>query len=268
MVLILLVLLTGATLAVMLWAGTAWFQAYIYSEPVAQLYWRAPAAGALLAAWVGLWAYLDYRHPDRFDTLFRFTAEDEKKFNEFWVERGKQKVHFEAKTISRGSLPGQVVFQEDRPPYRVWTRSDAVIVKEGEQEVRFEADKGPDGNYRVERGKDLHYRDAHGRVMKESSMGRVVIPRRGLLLANMGLNLFFFVLWFACLWLLLRFQWSHALGLAAIFWVAMIVIILPMLLTRASDVGAKRAPPAAPQTQARSRFAPSLPHPAPAGWAG
>ena len=32
-----------------LFAWTLWFQAYIYTEPATQLWWRAPAAGTALA---------------------------------------------------------------------------------------------------------------------------------------------------------------------------------------------------------------------------
>ena len=53
--------------------------------------------------------------------------------------------------------------------------------------------------------------------------------RLGRFLVNMFLNFFHFCLWFICLWLLLRFQWSHALGLAFVMWIAMSLAVLPML---------------------------------------
>ena len=43
--LILTVILVWVVLMVVLGAGTLWLQGYIYSEPAADLYWRAPAAG-------------------------------------------------------------------------------------------------------------------------------------------------------------------------------------------------------------------------------
>ena len=55
------------------------------------------------------------------------------------------------------------------------------------------------------------------------------------------LNFGFLAVWFVCLWLLLRFQWSHALGLAVAFWAAMTLFVLPPLLTRAEEVARQRA---------------------------
>jgi hypothetical protein len=51
------------------------------------------------------------------------------------------------------------------------------------------------------------------------------------------LNLFFnfghLIVWFLGLWLLLRFQWGHALGFAVVAWLVMTLTILPMLLSYA-----------------------------------
>ena len=55
---------------------------------------------------------------------------------------------------------------------------------------------------------------------------------RGLTFINLLLNAVFFGVWFACLWLLLRFQWPHALGLAVPLWATFVLIIVPMLITR------------------------------------
>ncbi len=49
-------------------------------------------------------------------------------------------------------------------------------------------------------------------------------------------------MWFLSLWLLLRFQWPHALGLAVAFWLVML-FILPMILTKAESVRKERLPP-------------------------
>ncbi|HMC63794.1 MAG TPA: hypothetical protein VKI65_02535, partial [Gemmataceae bacterium] len=47
------------------------------------------------------------------------------------------------------------------------------------------------------------------------------------------------------LWLLLRFQWSHALGLAVVFWLVMTLLILPMLRTQMIKLAQQRATPTA-----------------------
>ena len=68
--------------------------------------------------------------------------------------------------------------------------------------------------------------------MREDNLGQLSTFRWGVFLACAFLNFFHLALWFVCLWLLLRFQWSHALGLAVIFWLAMTVFGVPALLAK------------------------------------
>src|SRR5713101_796585 len=81
-------------------------------------------------------------------------------------------------------------------------------------------------------GRSLLYHDARGREMSEDSLGQLSTFHWGVLLACGFLNLFNLALWFVCLWMLLRFQWSHALGLAIIFWLISTILIVPTLLAK------------------------------------
>ena len=65
-------------------------------------------------------------------------------------------------------------------------------------------------------------------------MRRVLFRSRSVttILMTFLLNFLHLGVWFVCLWLLLRFQWSHALGLAIVFCLAMTLVVLPMLFTR------------------------------------
>jgi len=47
------------------------------------------------------------------------------------------------------------------------------------------------------------------------------------------LNFLHLGLWFVCLWVFVRFQWSHALGLAIIMWLVMTLAVLPMVFEQA-----------------------------------
>ena len=74
-----------------------------------------------------------------------------------------------------------------------------------------------------------------GWVMIEYETGPDGIPtkfRFGRFVINLFLNFVHFVLWFFCLWLLLRFQWSHALLLAAVFWLVFALLVWPVLQDR------------------------------------
>jgi hypothetical protein len=240
--LILVFAVVGAALLGFLWGGTRWFQGYIYSEPVEQVYWRAPAAAAVLLLFLGFWGYVDYRAPGRYVSLFDFSpTENLPHFKELWGEKAGKRTLYKLTREANGAI----VYRDDR--HRPMpSRLDAVIAKEDSDEVRFEAERDAQGNYKIDRGHDNpRYRDKRGRELSNGQISRFYWGR---LLANLFLNLLHLAVWFACLWLLLHYQWPHALGLAVIFWLVMTIVIVPMLLNQVESVARKRAaPPSAAQ---------------------
>src|SRR5262249_18800386 len=72
-------------------------------------------------------------------------------------------------------------------------------------------------------------------------LGQVTLFYRGLWLLNIFFNLLHFAIWFVCLWLLLQYQWPHALGLAIVFWVVMTFLPLRMVLDRTKQIAQERA---------------------------
>lgn len=244
--LILTIVVLALGLGVLLWVGTVWFQGYIYSEPVSEIYWRAPAASAAIALYLGLWAFLEYRNPERFETFFNFSPREEKDFNEIWAVRAGQKTRY-----TRGrDAKGITVYRdaEGRPPM---THPDAVVVKEDDQEVEFRAERDDKGHFKIERGRSLRYTDDRGREMTEDHLGRLSTFRWSLLWLNLFVNLLHLGVWFACLWLLLRFQWPHALGLAIIFWLTVTLAVMPMVLAKARDAAKQRSLATSPAVAAR-----------------
>src|SRR5437764_252679 len=226
-----------AVLTLVLAAWTLWFQGYIYSEPVEQIYWRAPAAGAALALFLCLWTFLDYRAPGRYQTLTTFSASDDKTYPELRIPNaaGGEDVYKMRKTA------------QGRPEYykggeRLKSRPEKVIVVDNGQRYVFEPDRGAKGHFQVGPDGYLHYQDKeHGLEMSEYYLGQVTIrhPGRGVL--NVLLNLAYLAVWFVCLWLLLHFQWPHALGLAVVCWLVMILFVLPPVLGQAEDLAQQRA---------------------------
>jgi len=196
---ILILLLVWAGLVVLLWAGSVWFQGYIYSEPAPQLAWSAPVAGTVLAAFFALWCWIDYHSPGKYTDLFHFSPrEDHPPFTELLAVKGTSSTRYTLTKDAQGRLD-----------YR-----DA------------------NGNYKMRTGRSLLYHDARGREMSEDNLGQISTFRWGVFLGAAFLNAFHLALWFVGLWLLLRFQWSHALGLAAIFWLISTVLIVPTLLAK------------------------------------
>jgi hypothetical protein len=74
------------------------------------------------------------------------------------------------------------------------------------------------------------------RVFDSGPTGIPEIFRTGRFLANLLLNFLHLALWFVCLWLLVRFQWSHALGFAFCLWLLFTLALLPLMLDYAARV--------------------------------
>jgi len=227
--LILLFVLMAVVLGVLLGVGTLWLQGYLYSQPVEKILMRAPAAALGLTLFFALWSYLEAKHPTRFEALL-FSYQDTKHYPEFWTVKGNQKTHFKL----RRNAQGRPSYLDDEAKAPV-THPDLIIVKDDDQEVQFKPDRDAKGNFQIEQGGSLQYRDERGRVMSESSIGMLSTTRLGALFSNLFINATHLVVWFLILWLVLRFQWSHALGLAFFFWLLNSLTLMPMLLSRAKE---------------------------------
>lgn len=240
--LVLIVLVVFAVLSLLLAAWTLFFQGYIYSEPAEAIYWRAPAAGAALTLFLLFWIVLDYRSIEkptdegRYRPLHEFSARETLDYDKLTiVNQDRQKVQY----TKRG---GQYVSQGGR---RMPERPLEIITtdKEGQEHV-FKPPTDDKGNFKIEKGQSLrYYEDGNpSRYMEEGFFGQISIYHYGWLVMGLLLNFGFLVVWFVCLWLLLRFQWSHALGLAFVAWLISL-FVLPMLLTQAENVRRGNLPP-------------------------
>jgi hypothetical protein len=255
-VILLIFALILVSLAVFLWVGTLFFQGYIYSEPVSELYWRAPVAGLALTLFLGLWCFFDYRSPGRFQSLFDFTATEVEEFPKIWAVKKGQEIPLEPKTVAQGPLKRTEYFMRGTR----WSRSDgdgmteAIIVEDKDgQKHTFKPELTKEGTFKVDpNDSQARYVEVDGRkrVMLERSIGRIATTRWGKLVANIFLNLLHLGIWFGCLWLLLRYQWSHALGLAVVFWIVITLTILPMLFTRIETASPHKTTPKPTSTTA------------------
>jgi len=242
--LLLLLLLVGAVLAGLLYVGALIFQGVFYTEPSTQLSWGAPAAAGVITLFLGLWCALDANNRGAtsqdlpYDTLFRFSPEEEMTpgpVEQLWAVRkdSKDPVEYKRRKYAVGGISHVEYVEAARPDHR-WNSSavvDAILIRIDGQEYRFVPKQTREGGYR-------QFVDADGWVMREydpgGPTGQPTKFRSGRFLANLLLNSLHLGLWFGCLWLLLRFQWAHALGLGLILWLVMTLTFLPMLLTQAA----------------------------------
>jgi hypothetical protein len=243
---LLIFLVIAISLAVLLAAGTLFIQGYLYSEPVGDIFWRAPAAAVVLTIFFWLWCFLNYRATDPratelpYETIFTSAGtEDTAKepVAEIWAERGGNRTHYRRHTIVVTPIRYEYHDSSDKR-LTMFQNIDAIVVKEGDPksptEVHFVA--RPEENKFVEEG--------GSRYMTVDNFGRIYTPRPGRSRTMLLINALHFVVWFLTVWLLLRFQWSHALGLAIVFWLAMTMLIMPQILARVPRKTPEPAPPA------------------------
>jgi hypothetical protein len=242
LILVVLLLLTWFVLSVLLAAWTLWFQSYIYSEPTGEMYWRAPAAGGAITLFLLVWIILDYNSPGNYRELHQFSyTEDLQPFPELRIinHDGKEETFVGV----HNARTGMEYRRKDRP---LPSRPDRIVAIRGNEKYVFEPQRR-DGKFVEGAGGVVHYYNADNHwEMKEGQLGYVSVTRPAWLIANLVLNGLHLAVWFVCLWLLLRFQWSHALGQAIVCWLAMTFLVLPGLLDRAEDAYKARHPATGP----------------------
>lgn len=233
--LLLIHLLLFLVLAALLWGGTQLVQGMLYEEPPTQLVWRAPAAAGALTAFFLLWCLLNYAAsaPGSTDTpytsLFNLsTNEQSPPVPEFQVIRpNAAPVRYRLRK-SAGARPVAEYYDDNSTKFGdVQAReAETIVIKEGDKETRFK--RQADATGPMDEGRRWREEDGK-RVFTED--GRITTPRAGRSVMTVILNVLHLGVWFACLWLLLRFQWPHALGLALVLWVAM-TFALPVLFDK------------------------------------
>ncbi|MBX9680597.1 MAG: hypothetical protein K2X38_17730 [Gemmataceae bacterium] len=237
MLLLLVLLLGGATIALLMWLGGAFLQGFFYTEPNAQLYWQAPTAGFAMGAFFALWCFVDLGSgmPPPYDALHRFSPRQDKYPNAVKeltaVKKDGSRIKY--RLVREGDKLGVRNTYKDGAN-REWSSSGVVAIEvpEGNAVIRYEGISDETGGYR-------RFVSADGWFMQEFNgpTGIPEISRTGRLLGNLLLNGFHLVAWFLSLWLLMRFQWPHALGFAVCLWGLCTLVMLPILLDAAASAG-------------------------------
>ncbi|HEY8504846.1 MAG TPA: hypothetical protein VIL46_09710, partial [Gemmataceae bacterium] len=221
MVLALIFVLTTVGLTALFWGGSLLAQGYLYNLPASRLELRAVAAGTAMGLFLTGWVWLDQKNPGRYDTLFDFSQYDIKRFDRFEAVK-KNRAGVEKTVVYERRGGGRRGSDYLDPQGRPFVKNDAdsmvvaIVVEEDGRPVRFNATLDAQGRFVP--SEEFYKEEGGDRYMTETGVGQVLDPRLGVLFANLLLNLVHFLLWFVLLWLVLRFQWAHALGLAFVLW--------------------------------------------------
>lgn len=243
---LLTLLLVTLGLVALMWTGTLTAQGYIYDSPTEGLAWRAPSAAGLLAAFLFLWMVIEFRRPNSTDTIFNFSGLQSAKFDKFVsVRRNEAGEEQEIQFERRAMASGRIEFVDAKGV--IWARSSsgmmvAMLIEEEGEKKRFNAEI-VNGKFAPRRpNQPLRYLEEGGRrYVQENELGKVYSSSRSALVFAVFLNLIHLALWFVAAWPLLRFQWSHALGLAVACWLIVTLTLAPYLLGRARDAAEKSA---------------------------
>lgn len=247
--LLLVLLLILVVLVLLITAWSMWFQGYLYTEPSTGLVWRGPAAAGAIMVVLLFFVIFEYRfqageHRDGyyFGPIWSSTStKSPKPFDELRViEDNVEKVYVRSKLTGDYHLPNQ-------PTRKLTSRPDHVIVEENGKRSKFEPERDADGNFKRRKNRtgeeSLRYVDENRRVMVEGRLGQLETYSVGLFIGNLILNFLLLASSFASLWLLVRFQWPHALGHAVVLTLLILFCAMPPLLDYTKSVVVKRAAP-------------------------
>jgi len=269
--LILTILVIGVALLVLFWTGTLLAQGYFYDSPVEGLPWRAPAAAGALTVFLAFWAWIECRWPESTGAIFNYSSLESQKVDHFWSVRQNAMGEEERILYKRNRTSDDYRDSENRP----WARSQsgmmvAIIIDEKDKDgstvdKRFDAEMA-NGKFapRKSSGMELpvRYMEEKGsRYIEDTNPGKIFRNRSGGMFWTIVLNLFHFAVWFLVLWLLLHFQWPHALGFAAVCWLVMTLAVVPYLHSTARNASSKpRTLASAGYRFALQSFSPEIRH--------
>jgi len=213
-------------------------QAYLYNEPVEKIALRAAVGGLAISVYLTGWIYINTRAAtdNKYGAIHEFkptASTDVLKFEAIRRNRNKLEI-----SVPYSKLPTEREFRSDaeKKPFRVNTSDDltvAILIKEeGKAEpTRFEAVLESELMYDGKLEKKTFREKGGPRFIEDDAPGSVISPSGGVVAIAIALNLMHLAVWFVVFWLVMQFQWGHALGLATVLGVALTIVMMPLLFT-------------------------------------
>jgi hypothetical protein len=226
----------------LLWGGSMVLQGYLYQGPADKLPIRAAACGAVMALFLTLWCAIDRATPGKYETLFDFSPQEVTEIDAFESvmvsESGDEKrILFRRKPGTAGATrdfynDGDSKDEKGKPWIKNTSERKTVAIlayeKDKSEPTRFNANLDEKGNFPRDLA-DLRFTDTNGRWITADSLGHIYRSKLGTLFWNLLLNLLHLILWAVVLWLGMRFNFWHAVGLGLVMWLFMMIAVQPML---------------------------------------
>jgi hypothetical protein len=234
--LLVVIVILCVVLTATLWFATLFLQSYFYTEPSGGIFWKAPLAAGVLTFFYLCWSLLnvlggsvvDGRPEIPYGVIWEFSNRTYMMAEPVAQIESKPKTDTEPRIYLRDKVAGPYAYKRKDGTER-WSPEGVEWVKltHDGKAYKFVAEKR-EGRYKV------FVDDASGWELREIEMGKPTTTSFWRLVMYFFLNVTHLVLWVACIWLVLRFALSHAIGLGVVTWLVFTLAVFPGLFGRSA----------------------------------
>jgi hypothetical protein len=227
-------------LAAIFWGLSLFLQGYLYSMPASRLPLRALTGALAVSCFLTLWVFVNTRaeSENKYGTFFEFNPTGAKEITQFeavrYVIASKEEkvVPF---TLQSGTKPPAFVDAEGQKFKLADSGSGTITVAlnielDGKKS-RFDAEMREDPRVgKVYSTDNKLFKEKGGsRYLEGETPYLVFAPSGAALFFAIALNVLMFVVWFVAFWPILQYLPGHAIGLAFVFGLVTMVVLMPLL---------------------------------------
>ena len=222
------------------WGLALFLQGYLYSMPAARLPLRSLVAGLAVACFLSMWVYVNTRaeSENKYGTFFEFNPTGAKEITTFEavrygvVTKDEKVVPFH---LQQGAKAPTFVDAEGQK-FKLTDAGGGYITVAMNIEVdgkksRFDAELREDARVgKVYSTDNKLFKEKGGSRYLEGETPNLVFAPSGMtLFLAIALNVLLFVVWFLAFWPILQYLPGHAIGLAFVFGLVSLVVLMPLL---------------------------------------
>ncbi len=231
------------------WGLSLFLQGYLYSMPASRLPLRALVGGLAVACFLTMWTYVNTRadFENKYGTFFEFNPTAAKEIAQF------EAVRYGVTTKDEKTVPFKLQTGTKAPTFvdpdgQKFKLADsgggyitvALNVDSDGKKTRFDAEMREDARVgKVYSTDNKLFKEKGGsRYFEGESPHLVFAPSTATLVLAIALNVLMFVVWFLAFWPILQYLPGHAIGLAFVFGLVTMVVLMPLLFKLNKPKGA------------------------------
>ena len=242
MVLVLTLAVLTLAFTAAFWGLSLFLQGYLYSMPASRLPLRSLTAGLAVACYLTMWTFVNTRaeSENKYGTFFEFDPTGAKEVKQF------DAVRYVVMTKAETTVPFTLKQGSKDPTFvdaggQKFKLADAgggyitiamMVTDADGKKARFDAEMRDEPRVgKVYSTDNKVFKEQGGsRFVEGETPHQVFAPSTGALVLAMALNILMFVAWFIAFWPILQYLTGHAIGLAFVFGIITMVVLMPLLL--------------------------------------